>query len=466
MIATEQSTLIDEQEIEEVLARGLNHDATHVREILTKARELHGLDMDDMAALMAVEEPELLEEVFAAARWVKEEIYGNRLVLFAPLYISNRCSNDCAYCGFRTSNPSLKRRWLNQDEIRREVQAIEQQGHKRILMLSGEAYGIDGLKYILDSIQTIYDTKVGRGEIRRVNVNLAAMSVDDFRLLKAAHIGTYQLFQETYHRETYMKMHRGGPKRNYDFHVTAMDRAQQAGIDDVGVGILFGLYDWRFEMLAMMQHIHHLEQEFGVGPHTISVPRIEPAIGSPVAEHPPYQVSDRDFLKIVAIFRLAVPYTGIIMSTREQTELRRQTFQLGVSQISAGSRVDPGGYAEGAANFKRAQFQVGDSRTTDEIIRDVVEMGFIPSFCTACYRLGRTGTDFMDMAKPGEIKYHCTPNALSTFAEYLNDYASPETREAGRRLIKKMFDTMEKGQRLIAEPMVRKVDLGKRDVFV
>lgn len=466
MIAIEESTFIDEQEIEEVLARGQNHDPSHVYQALAKARELHGLDMDDMAALMAVDDPELLEEVFAAARWVKEEIYGNRLVLFAPLYISNRCSNDCAYCGFRTSNPDIKRRTLNQDEIRREVEEIEKQGHKRILMLAGEAYGKDGLKYVLDAIKTIYDTKVGRGEIRRVNVNLAATTVEHFRELKAAQIGTYQLFQETYHRETYLKMHRGGPKRNYDFHVTAMDRAQQAGIDDVGVGILFGLYDWRFEMLAMMQHIRHLEHEFGVGPHTISVPRIEPAIGSPVAEHPPYQVSDRDFLKIVAIFRLAVPYTGIIMSTREQIELRRQTFLLGVSQISAGSHVDPGGYAEGAAIYNRAQFQVGDSRTTDEVIRDIVEMGFIPSFCTACYRLGRTGSDFMDMAKPGEIKYHCTPNALSTFAEYLNDYASPETRAVGRRMIEKMMNEMDEGQVRIAAPMIREVDLGKRDVFV
>lgn len=466
MIATEQGTFIDEEQIENILAKGLKHDASRVREILSRAREMHGLGMEDMAVLMAVEDPELLEEVFTTARWVKEEIYGNRLVLFAPLYISNRCTNDCAYCAFRTSNPALERRSLTQDEIRQEVEAIEKQGHKRILMLAGEAYGTEGMKYILDTIQTIYDTKVGKGEIRRVNVNLAAMTVDEFRAIKAAHIGTYQLFQETYHRETYLKMHRSGPKRNYDFHVTAMDRAQQAGIDDVGVGILFGLYDWRFEVLAMMQHIHHLEQEFGVGPHTISVPRIEPAIGSPVAEHPPYQVSDPDFLKVVAIFRLAVPYTGIIMSTREQTELRRQTFHLGVSQISAGSCVDPGGYSEGARDFKLAQFQVGDCRSTDEVIRDIVEMGFIPSFCTACYRLGRTGTDFMDLAKPGEIKYHCTPNAVSTFAEYLNDYASPATREAGHRLIRKMLGSMEEGQRRIAEPMVRQVDLGERDVFV
>jgi 2-iminoacetate synthase len=466
MITTEREAIINEQEIGKILAQGQNPDDGSVREILATARELRGLSMEDMAVLMAVKDPALLEEVFATAQWVKEEIYGNRLVLFAPLYISNRCKNDCSYCAFRTSNPALKRRSLTQEEIRREVEAIEKQGHKRILLLSGEAYGIEGLKYILDSIRTVYDTKVGRGEIRRVNINMAAMTVDEFREVKAAQIGTYQLFQETYHRETYLKMHRGGPKRDYDFHVTAMDRAQQAGIDDVGVGILFGLYDWRFEVLAMMQHIHHLEKEFGVGPHTISVPRIEPAIGSPVAEHPPYQVSDPDFLKIVAIFRLAVPYTGIIMSTRENMELRRETFRLGVSQISAGSRVDPGGYTESAGDFKLAQFQVGDTRCTDEVIRDIVEMGFIPSFCTACYRLGRTGTDFMDMAKPGEIKYHCTPNALSTFAEYLNDYASPETRQAGRRLIQKMLKGMEEGQRLIADPMVRQVDLGKRDVFV
>jgi 2-iminoacetate synthase len=466
MIATEQSAFIDEQEIEEILAQGRNHDAVRVREILATARELRGLSMQDMAALMAVEDPALLDEVFSTARWVKEEIYGNRLVLFAPLYISNLCTNDCAYCAFRTSNPDIKRRSLNQEEIRREVEVIEKQGHKRILMLSGEAYGIEGLQYVLDSIKTIYDTKVGRGEIRRVNVNMAAMTVDEFRELKAAQIGTYQLFQETYHRETYLKMHRSGPKRNYDFHVTAMDRAQQAGIDDVGIGVLFGLYDWRFEVLASMQHIHHLEREVGVGPHTISMPRIEPAIGSPVAEHPPYQVSDPDFLKIVATYRLAVPYTGMIMSTREHMEIRRETFRLGVSQISAGSRVDPGGYSEDIGDFSRAQFQVGDTRTMDEVIRDIVEMGFIPSFCTACYRLGRTGADFMDMAKPGEIKYHCTPNALSTFAEYLNDYASPKTREVGRQMIGKMLSEMEEGQRLIADPLVRQVDLGKRDVFV
>jgi 2-iminoacetate synthase len=466
MIATEATTFIDEQEIGEILERGRRHDAVRVREILATARELRGLSMDDMAALMAVEDPALLEEVFSTARWVKEEIYGNRLVLFAPLYISNLCTNDCAYCAFRTSNQDVKRRSLSQDEIRREVEAIEKQGHKRILMLAGESYGIEGLKYILDSIKTIYDTKVGRGEIRRVNINMAAMTVDEFREVKAAQIGTYQLFQETYHRETYLKMHRSGPKRNYDFHVTAMDRAQQAGIDDVGIGVLFGLYDWRFEMLASMQHIRHLEKEFGVGPHTISMPRIEPAVGSPVAEHPPYQVSDADFLKIVAIYRLAVPYTGMIMSTREHIDVRRETFRLGVSQISAGSRVDPGGYTQSIGDFNRAQFQVGDTRSTDEVIRDIVEMGFIPSFCTACYRLGRTGADFMDMAKPGEIKYHCTPNALSTFAEYLNDYASPETRKVGRDMIQKMLGDMEEGQRCIACPLVEQVDLGKRDVFV
>jgi 2-iminoacetate synthase len=351
--------------------------------------------------------------------------------------------------------------------VAQEVRAIVEMGHKRVLLVAGEAYPERrGLDYILDCINTIYSTRSGRGEIRRVNVNIAPLSVEDFRRLKAADIGTYQLFQETYHRETYARMHTRGPKSNYDWRVSAMHRAMEAGIDDVGVGPLFGLYDWRFELLALMQHIHSLEREFGFGVHTISVPRLEPATGAPLAANSPYAVSDRDFLKIVAILRLAVPYTGMIMSTRERPSIRRETFRLGISQISAGSRCDPGGYSQHSDRDTSGQFQLGDHRPMDEVIRDISEMGFLPSFCTACYRLGRTGADFMDLARPGEIKYHCEPNAMATFEEYLLDYASKDTQAAGERLIQLRLSAMEEGQRVLSNRQITEVKSGKRDVFL
>ena len=318
---------------------------------------------------------------------------------------------------------------------------------------------------MLKCIETIYATRSGNGEIRRINANVAPLSVEEFRQLKATGIGTYQLFQETYHRETYAGVHLAGRKRDYDWRVTAMDRAMEADIDDVGVGVLFGLFDWRFELLALMQHARHLEKHFGVGPHTISVPRLEPASGSDVASQPPYPVSDVDFRKIVAILRMAVPYTGIIMSTRETPNIRRETFSLGVSQISAGSRTNPGGYTEQTTETGE-QFSLGDHRPLDEVVRNIAELGYIPSFCTACYRLGRTGADFMDLAKPGEIKHHCDPNALSTFLEYLEDYASPATKESGRRLIEQVLPAMEPAQREISTRMLDAVRGGKRDVLV
>ena len=309
-------------------------------------------------------------------------------MLFAPLYISNLCNNDCLYCAFRVRNKELQRRALTQEEIRHEVEVLVDQGHKRILLVAGESYPKDGgFQYVLDSIATIYDVKRGNGEIRRVNVNVAPLPVDQFRELKASGIGTFQLFQETYHRETYRAVHVGGKKKDFDWRVTGMHRAMEAGIDDVGIGVLFGLADWRYEILAMLQHIHELERAYGVGPHTISVPRLEPASGSDMASHPPQPVSDVDFRKIVAILRLAVPYTGMILSTRETANLRQETFALGISQISAGSRTNPGGYEEDE-EFDAAQFQLGDHRSLDEVIRDISELGFVPSFCTACYRLG------------------------------------------------------------------------------
>jgi 2-iminoacetate synthase len=464
MTVVASGSFIDEGRIHQALGAAADKDAGRVREVLGKARELGGLEMQDVAVLSSVSDPELLGELFAAARDVKDAIYGARLVLFAPLYVSNMCSNDCLYCAFRVRNKELKRRALTQDEIRHEVELLVDEGHKRILLVAGESYPTQGFQYVLDSVATIYDVKRGNGEIRRVNVNVAPLSVDEFRALKTTGIGTYQVFQETYHRETYKAVHVGGKKRDYDWRVTAMHRAMESGIDDVGIGVLFGLADWRFELLAMLQHIRELERAFGVGPHTISMPRLEPALGSDMASNPPQPVSDIDFRKIVAILRLAVPYTGMIMSTRETANLRRETFALGVSQISAGSRTNPGGYAEDE-QFDTAQFQLGDHRRLDEVIRDVAELGYIPSFCTACYRLGRTGMDFMDLAKPGDIKHHCDPNALSTFLEYLEDYGSTATREAGETLIAEKTAAMDPVRRAHTEAMLDKVRAGRRDVL-
>jgi 2-iminoacetate synthase len=347
LITHERADFICEQEIEGILTHRQSPKPAQVRELLVKAKEMHGLSMDEVSRLSFVESPELLQEIFSAAKQIKEEIYGSRLVLFAPLYVSNRCANECTYCAFRATNTSLKRRTLTQEEIAEETRILIRQGHKRVLIVSGEALPPQGFQYLIDSIATVYNTKIGPGEIRRVNVNLAPQTTDRFRQLKEADIGTFQLFQETYHRPTYAEVHLKGTKRDYDWRATAFDRAMDAGIDDVGMGVLFGLYDWRFEMLAMMQHFRHLEQKYGVGPHTISFPRIEPAVGSEIASQPPHAVSDADFLKMIAIMRLAVPYTGMIMSTRETAEVRRKTLALGISQISAGSRTDPGGYKDG-----------------------------------------------------------------------------------------------------------------------
>ncbi|HNW31827.1 MAG TPA: [FeFe] hydrogenase H-cluster radical SAM maturase HydG, partial [Caldisericia bacterium] len=334
------------------------------------------------------------------------------------------------------------------------------------LLVAGESYPKQGFKYVLDSIATIYSQKSGKsGEIRRVNVNVAPLTLEEFCDLKAAKIGTYQLFQETYNHETYHAVHLAGKKSDYDWRVTAMDRAMEAGIDDVGIGVLFGLSDWRFELMAILQHIRHLEMKFGVGPHTISVPRLEPASGSDMSSHPPKPVSDIDFRKIVAILRLAVPYTGIIMSTRETPNIRREAFALGVSQISAGSRTNPGGYCEDE-EFDSSQFSLGDHRSLDEVVRDIAMLGYIPSFCTGCYRLGRTGQDFMDLAKPGEIKKHCDPNALSTFTEYLEDYASNETREIGEKLVKETLEGMGEREKIVSQSLIEKVKTGKRDCYI
>ncbi len=468
MAIAETATFIDEAEIGSVLEAGAKHDSGRVREVLAAALEMKGLGMSDVAVLAGISDPEMLGELFAAARQVKEHIYGRRLVIFAPLYVSNFCANDCTYCAFRLRNKEVKRRALTQDEVANEARILVESGHKRVLLVAGESYPNEGFDYVLKCIDTVYKTKSGPGEIRRVNVNVAPLNMDEFHALQEAKIGTYQLFQETYHRETYRQVHLVGKKRDYDWRVTVMDRAMSAGIQDVGVGVLFGLWDWRFEILALMQHVRHLEQAFGVGPHTISVPRLEPAVGSDVATHPPKPVADIEFRKLVAILRLAVPYTGIILSTRETANIRRETFALGISQISAGSRTNPGGYAEeeGGITEDGQQFSLGDHRSLDEVVKDIAGLGYIPSFCTGCYRLGRVGKDFMDLAKPGDIRMHCDPNALSTFAEYLADYASPETRVVGEALITETLATMDPKSRAVSEKLVEKVRAGRRDVFV
>jgi len=459
------SAIVDDTKIQKTLAALSDCTASMIREILAKARELKGLEPDEVAALSQTTDAGLLSEMFDTARQVKEQIYGKRLVLFAPLYISNLCSNECLYCAFRASNHGVKRRALGQWEIAAETKALVDQGHKRILLVAGERHPDEGLAYIRKAVETVYRVKSGKGEIRRLNVNIAPLTIDGFRELKATQIGTYQVFQETYHRPTYASVHVAGRKSDYDWRITAMDRAMQAGIDDVGIGVLFGLYDWHYEILALLQHIRHLETHFGVGPHTISVPRMEPAVGSIIAAQPPHPVSDMDFRKIIAILRMAVPYTGIIMSTRETPKMRRETFALGVSQISAGSRTNPGGYREGKRQEDGSQFQLGDHRPLDEVIRDVAQLGYIPSFCTACYRLGRTGQDFMDLAKPGEIKKHCDPNAISTFTEYLIDYSSEKTRQVGEECIAGNLLHMPPPIRRISTSMRHRVLKGERDVF-
>ncbi len=431
------TSFIDHGRIYDYLKNTSEPDSAELNEILDRARELKGISYAAAERLLMVEKPEHLEKIFETASFIKNEIYGCRLVLFAPLYVSNMCNNECLYCAFKRSNREITRRTLTQEEIRHEVEALVSQGHKRVLLVSGEGLGRSALDYTLQAIDTIYSTKVGKGEIRRINVNIAALEVDDFRKLKDAKIGTYQLFQETYNINTYKKMHVAGPKSDYAYHLGAMDRAMEAGIQDVGVGILFGLEDYRFEVMALLQHIAHLEERFGFGVHTISVPRLEPATGSDISVHPPYDIDDTTFKKIIAILRITVPYTGIILSTRETAETRRNAIEMGISQISAGSRTNPGGYSD---ENSAEQFSLGDHRSLEEVILDIVKMGYVPSFCTGCYRLGRVGQDFMDLAKPGLIKHYCLPNAMTSFYEYLVNYAKPETKSMGRELIDRMMN--------------------------
>ena len=403
--------------------------------------------------------------MFKAARQVKEKLYGKRLVVFAPLYVSNYCVNNCTYCGYKYCNNELKRKKLNKEQLIEEVKVLESLGHKRIALEAGEDPVNAPLDYILDCIKSIYSIKFDNGSIRRINVNIAATTVEDYKRLKDAEIGTYILFQETYHKPTYERLHVSGPKHNYNYHTTAMHRAREAGIDDIGMGVLYGLYDYKYETLAMLMHAMDLEETTGVGPHTLSVPRIRPAENVSL-ENYPYLVDDEDFKKIVAILRLAVPYAGLILSTREEPGLRDEIIALGVSQVSTGSCTGVGGYSESYVDpEEKPQFEVGDHRSPVEMIESLMEAGYIPSYCTACYREGRTGERFMEIVKSGELYKICEANALITLKEFIDDYGTDRTREIGDKLIKKSIDEIDNESfRKSVEEKINKISKGTRDL--
>lgn len=442
-------------------------DRHRIRGILAKARALTGLDLPETAYLLQSRDPAVKDELFEAAQFIKEAVYGKRLVLFAPMYISNSCLNNCLYCGFRRDNQELQRKCLDPDSIRNEVRELVRKGHKRLLLVAAEDPGSVTIEFLENAIRTVYATTEGAGAIRRINVNVAPMSVAHFKRLKNTGIGTYQLFQETYHSATYRQMHPSGPKADYQWRLEAMDRAQEAGIDDVGIGALFGLYDHRFEVLSMLCHAQHLERQFGTGPHTISVPRIRPAKGAPLTSDIPFPLSDDDFKRIVAILRCAIPYTGIILSTREAPSLRDEVIALGISQISAGSRTSPGDYAQKPEESNSTgQFQLEDKRTQLEVVKDIARRGYLPSFCTSCYRAGRTGKNFMNLAKPGAIKEFCGPNCLLTFKEYVLDYGDEILRLDADRIIRSELQNIQ--NTALRGETVRRIQLleqGERDLY-
>ena len=464
----EEFSFIDEFKIWDELTRATDPDPGLVRDVLDKAREKKGLDTFETAVLLQNGDRDLDEMMFSIARKIKKEIYGNRIVLFAPLYVSNECDNSCRYCGFSTRNNELNRKTLTSEEIKREVEILEELGHKRLLLVYGERSDFDGDRYARD-VETVYSVKTGlSGEIRRANINVAPLDVENFRKVKESGIGTYQCFQETYHRATYERVHPSGRKKDFLWRLYALHRAQEAGIDDVATGALFGLFDHRFEVLGLLMHAQQLERDYGVGPHTISFPRIEPALGSSMSFNPPFAVDDYNFKKVVAILRIMTPYTGLILTTRESAEFRAELLRLGVSQMSAGSRTYPGAYQDQRANLPdKQQFTIGDTRSLDEVIYDLLtNVDYIPSFCTACYRLGRTGDHFMGLAKKAFINEFCRPNAILTLREYLHDYASVPTRTAGDVLIKKeLAGVANDKRRVMIEENLAKIDAGERDIY-
>lgn len=461
--------IIDHNEIIRSISEGQKkaQDRNYVESLLEKARTCVGLTHSEAAVLLHVEDKDVWNEIFSSAKAIKEKIYGKRIVLFAPLYVSNFCVNNCEYCGYKHSNSNFQRRKLTMEEIVKEVEVLQSLGHKRLALEVGEDPANCPIEYILECIETIYSVKVNNGSIRRINVNIAATTVENYRKLKEADIGTYILFQESYHKPTYEKMHPQGPKHDYNWHTTAMHRAMQGGIDDVGFGVLYGLYDYKYETIAMLMHAEHLEASFGVGPHTVSVPRIRAAEGVDLKQYP-HLVSDEDFKKIVAVLRLSVPYAGMILSTREEADFRDEVLSLGISQVSAGSCTGVGGYVEEHRlknSNEKPQFEIGDHRSPLEVVKSLAKGGYLPSYCTACYRAGRTGDRFMRLAKTGQIQNVCEPNALITFKEFLLDYGDDEAKAIGEELIRSSLEHIQKeSARTAAIDRLRRIEGGERDL--
>ncbi|WMI79999.1 [FeFe] hydrogenase H-cluster radical SAM maturase HydG [Anaerotignum sp. MB30-C6] len=457
---------INDQEILNTIeyAKENKNNVELIEKILEKASKMNGLEHREAAVLLECDDPRVLERIYALAKKIKERIYGRRIVLFAPLYLSNYCVNGCVYCPYHQKNTTICRKQLSQEEIVKEVRALQDMGHKRLALETGEDPQKCPIEYVLESIKTIYGIHHKNGAIRRVNVNIAATTVENYKKLRDAGIGTYILFQETYHKKTYEEFHPTGPKHNYAYHTEAMDRAMEAGIDDVGIGVLFGLYKYRYDFVGLLMHAEHLEAKFGVGPHTISIPRIRPADDIDVNEFPD-AIVDSLFKKIVALVRIFAPYTGIIISTRESKKSRKEVLEIGVSQISGGSSTSVGGYDhKETANENSAQFEVDDNRTLDEIVNWLLELGYVPSFCTACYREGRTGDRFMRLAKSGQIVNVCQPNSLMTLKEYLLDYASVDTCEKGEMVIAdELAHISNEKVKSLAEDYIDQLENGKRD---
>lgn len=457
---------IDPDEIWEYIESTKNPSADLVNQIIDKSLNKERLNLREVAVLINANTPDLVERIKNGARELKEKVYGNRIVLFAPLYIGNKCMNNCLYCGFRASNKEAVRRTLTDDELIKEIEALEDNGQKRLILVYGEHKQYNA-EYIAHTVKLAYNVKKGNGEIRRVNINAAPLDTEGFRIVHASGIGTYQIFQETYHPETYRKYHVSGPKSDFEYRLTSLDRAQEAGIDDVGIGALFGLYDWRYEVMALVRHTNHFEACYNVGPHTISFPRIKDASGLAIDDK--YIVNDEDFTKIVAILRLAVPYTGLILTARESAAVRDEVISFGVSQIDGGTKLELGAYSASLneeQNLNKEQFAINDNRSLNEIIDELISKGFLPSFCTACYRLGRTGEHFMEFSVPGFIKRYCTPNAILTLTEYIVDYAPEETAKKAWKLIEKEIEAI-KDFRDVDElrKRVEMIKNGKRDLY-
>ncbi len=454
---------IDLEYINGLLEEAKGMTGEEIDKILDKAERFEGLNHKEVAGLLQTEDEKHIDRIYQIAGKIKKEIYGNRIVMFAPLYVSDYCVNRCRYCGYNCTN-KFERKRLSMDDVRKEVKVLEKMGHKRLALEAGEDPKNCDIDYIVDCIKTIYDMKFKNGEIRRVNVNIASTTVENYKKLSEVGIGTYILFQETYHKPSYLEQHLGGPKRNFEYHLTAFDRAMEAGIEDVGGGVLFGLADYKFEVLGLMMHNEHLEKEYKVGFHTVSVPRLRPAFGNDLSDYP-HLVDDKDFKKLVAIIRLAIPYTGMIISTRETKEMREELLKIGISQISAGSNVEVGGYH--ASENAGAQFDVADERTPIEVLSWLIDQGLVPSFCTACYRKGRIGEAFMKITKEGHIKNLCHPNAMTTLYEYALDYGDEAFQEKVREVLKREINNIEEDMiRDITAKNLKLLEEGKRDLYL